>query len=61
MVFSFIIPYRAITTYSIEKAGTFDMDPELKIWISGWAEPIQKVLKSGASIRGTQAAISSAL
>ena len=56
-----IIPYRAITTYSIENAGTFDMDSELKIWISGRAEPIQKVLKSGANIRGIQAAIASAL
>jgi Bacterial PH domain len=56
-----IIPYRAITSYSIENAGTFDMDSELKIWVSGRADPIQKVLKSGANIRGIQAAIASAL
>src|SRR5918994_3918247 len=40
-----IIPYRAITSYSTENAGTFDMDSELKIWVSGRADPIQKVLK----------------
>lgn len=56
-----IIPYRAITAYSIENAGTFDMDSELKLWISGRHEPIQKTLKSGANIRGIQAAIASAL
>jgi hypothetical protein len=56
-----VIPYRAITSYSIENAGTFDMDSELRLWISGRHEPIQKTLKSGANIRGIQAAIASAL
>jgi Bacterial PH domain len=56
-----VIPYRAITSYSIENAGTFDMDSDLTIWISGRADPIQKHLKSGANIRGIQAAIASAL
>ena len=55
------VPYRAITSYSIENAGTFDMDSELKIWLSGRPEPIQKSLKRGANIRGIQAAIASAL
>ena len=36
-----VVPYRAITSYSIETAGTLDMDLELKIWTSGRAEPIQ--------------------
>ena len=27
-----VVPYRAITSYSIETAGTLDMDSELKIW-----------------------------
>jgi len=29
------IPYKSITHFSIETAGTFDMEAELKIWISG--------------------------
>ena len=29
------IPYRSIVRYSIETAGTFDLDAELKIWLSG--------------------------
>ncbi len=56
-----VIPYRAITSYSIENAGTFDMDSELKLWISGRHDPVQKKLKTGANIRGIQAAIASAL
>ena len=37
------------------------MDTELKIWVSGRPEPIQKTLKRGANIRGIQAAIAAAL
>lgn len=55
------IPYRAIAAYSIENAGSFDMDSELKIWLSGRPEPIEKTLKRGANIRGIQAAIASSL
>ncbi|MFY8135842.1 MAG: PH domain-containing protein, partial [Aquimonas sp.] len=33
------IPYRSITHFSIETAGTFDLDAELKIWISSTAVP----------------------
>lgn len=31
------IPYKSITHFSIETAGTFDYEAELKIWISGGA------------------------
>jgi hypothetical protein len=36
------IPYKSITHFSIETAGHFDLDAELKIWISGNPMPIQK-------------------
>lgn len=39
------IPYRAITQFKVETAGHFDLDAELKIWISGQADPIEKELK----------------
>ncbi len=45
-----VVPYRAITSYSIETAGTLDMDSELKIWTSGRTDPIQKTLKRGARL-----------
>ena len=56
-----VVPFRAITSYSIETAGTLDMDSELKVWVSGRADPIQRTLKRGANIRGIQAAIAAAL
>jgi hypothetical protein len=36
------IPYRSVTHFSIETAGHFDLDAELKIWVSGSHTPIQK-------------------
>ena len=39
------IPYRAITQFKVETAGHFDLDAELKIWISGQTDPIEKELK----------------
>ena len=36
------IPYRSVTFFSVENAGSFDMDSELKLWISGQPLPITK-------------------
>jgi hypothetical protein len=44
------IPYRSITHFSIETAGNFDLDAELKIWISGSATPIQKQFNKSLNI-----------
>lgn len=33
------IAYKSISRFSIESAGTFDLDAELKIWISSEKEP----------------------
>jgi hypothetical protein len=44
------IPYRAITHFSIETAGHFDLDAELKIWISGSQEPIEKTFNKSLNI-----------
>ncbi|BDC99871.1 PH domain-containing protein [Persicobacter psychrovividus] len=33
------IPYKSISRFSVETAGTFDLDAELKVWISGEDEP----------------------
>ena len=35
----FSVSYRSITRFSIETAGSFDLDAELKIWISGEQNP----------------------
>lgn len=35
------IPYRSIVRFSVETAGTFDLDADLKIWVSSAAAPIE--------------------
>jgi len=53
------IPYRSITHFSIETAGTFDLDAELKIWISSTAEPIKKQFNRRLSIYEVQSVLAS--
>jgi hypothetical protein len=53
------IPYRSITHFSIETAGTFDLDAELKIWISSTAVPVQKRFNKKLSIYEVQAVLAS--
>ena len=36
------VTYKSISRFSIETAGTFDLDAELKIWISSEANPSVK-------------------
>lgn len=48
------IPYKSITHFSIESAGHFDLDSELKIWISGTHEPISKEFKRDKNIYDVQ-------
>lgn len=49
------IPYRAITHFSVENSGHFDLDAELKIWISGSSLPIEKTFNSSVNIYEVQA------
>jgi hypothetical protein len=53
------IPYRSITHFSIETAGSFDLDAELKIWISGAAAPFQRQFNKKLSIYEVQAVLAS--
>ncbi|SIQ15067.1 PH domain-containing protein [Rhizobium sp. RU35A] len=55
------IPYRAITRFCVETAGTFDLDSELKIWVSGSSTPIQRTLGKGSDVRGIQRALASGI
>ncbi|WP_415717253.1 PH domain-containing protein [Maridesulfovibrio sp.] len=48
------ILYKSISTFSVETAGHFDMDSELKMWVSGRHEPIVKELKKGSDVVGIQ-------
>ena len=48
------IPYKSITHFSVETNGHFDLDAELKIWISGTALPIQKTFNSSMNVYDIQ-------
>ncbi|WP_026559249.1 PH domain-containing protein [Bacillus sp. J37] len=51
------IPYKSITHFSVETAGSFDLDAELKIWISSTSNPVSKQFKKDKSIYDVQRAI----
>ena len=44
------VPYKSISQFSVETAGHFDMDAELKIYISSNPEPIKKEFRKGTDI-----------
>ena len=51
------LPYRSIMRFSIETAGTFDLDAELKIWLSGHPQPIQLQFNRKLSIYAVQSVL----
>lgn len=53
------LPYKSITHFSVETGGTFDLDAELKIWISGTAAPVQKQFNKKLSIYEVQSVLAS--
>jgi len=53
------IPYRSITRFSIETAGTFDLDAELKIWLTGNPTPIELQFNKKLNIYTVQAVLAS--
>jgi hypothetical protein len=53
------IPYKCITHFSIETAGNFDLDAELKIWISGTQMPIEKKFNKSLNIYQLQKVMAS--
>ena len=48
------IPYKSISQFSVETAGHFDMDSELKIYISGNPVPLKQEFKKGSDIVALQ-------
>ena len=47
-------PYKSIIHFSVETAGTFDLEAELKIWISGSSMPIEKNFNKSTNINAIQ-------
>ncbi|WP_207540200.1 PH domain-containing protein [Sabulicella rubraurantiaca] len=55
------VPYRAISRFSVETQGNFDLEAELKIWIGGAAEPLQRTFSKGVDVLALQAALADRL
>ena len=51
------LPYRSITHFSVETAGHFDLDAELKVWMSGSPLPIQKRFNKQLNIYDVQSVL----
>jgi hypothetical protein len=50
-----MITYKSISRFSLESAGTFDLDAELKIWISSEAQPsIKKQFNKSVNVYNVQ-------
>ena len=49
------ISYKSITRFSVETAGTFDLDAELKIWVSSELQPsIRKQFNKSVNVYEVQ-------
>ncbi|MFP3774581.1 PH domain-containing protein [Enterococcus mundtii] len=56
------IPYRSISRFSIETSGHFDLDPELKIWISSAELPAESLqFREDKNIIAVQQALAAAV
>ena len=53
----FSISYKSVEWFSVETAGTFDMDSELKIKIRGVAHPISQTFSRGADLLAVEKVI----
>ena len=48
------IPYRSVVRFSAETQGHFDVEAELRIWLSGTEAPVTKEFRGDASILDIQ-------
>ena len=55
------IPYKSVTNFAVETAGSFDADAELKLWVSGRSEPIVREFSGGSAILDVQKALASGM
>jgi hypothetical protein len=46
-----MIPYKSIIRFSVETAGNFDLDSELKIWLSSTAQPLEFDFRKTAHVQ----------
>src|SRR5688572_15122762 len=51
------IPYSRVTRFSIETAGHFDLEAELKLWVTGAVEPLRLTFNKKLSIYEVQSVL----
>jgi hypothetical protein len=51
------IPYSKITKFSVETAGHFELDAELKIWVGSDPVPIEKKFNKAVNIYDVQSVL----
>lgn len=55
------VPYERITRFSKESAGILDLEAELKIWIVGQREPIQRTFTRNDNVNAVYQLLSNAV
>lgn len=55
------VPYRAISRFSVETQGNFDLEAELKIWVSGADQPLRRTFSKGVDVLALQATLADRL
>jgi len=48
------IPYRSITRFSLETAGTFDLEADMVFWLAGAATPLEIKIGRGSDLSRIQ-------
>ncbi|MGF1686774.1 PH domain-containing protein [Photobacterium japonica] len=49
------VPYKSVTMFTVETTGHFDLDAELKIWVSSQSEPLSFEFSGKTNIYTLQA------
>jgi hypothetical protein len=48
------IPFRSITRFSLETAGTFDLEADMVFWLAGAATPLEIKIGRGSNLAAIQ-------
>lgn len=48
------IPYRSITRFSLETAGTFDLEADMVFWLAGGGQPLEIKIGRGSNLTAIQ-------
>lgn len=48
------VPYKSVRQFSVETAGTFDDDCEMKLYVAGFSSPLSYEFKKGIDVIGIQ-------